>query len=834
MTRNGDLHRSPAPAEPDAHHDPSRKATALALAGYAALLALLFHRLFLGDYLSPAANMQSYAPFAGSRSQDWHRAVNDIQGDVWRQFQPFEKYQYLSAQQGRFPTWDPYITCGATFHGNGQAAMLYPFYWPLFLADPDALRGPLAALRLWVSAVAVFFLARRLGVLAGGAFLAGAAWMFSSFAIRWLLWHVNNPALWLPVLLVAFDAYLVRPNWRRFALASLAAGVLQLAGHPETQFHAGFFAGCFAIVRALALPLPLGGRLRRMTGCAAAMVVGLAVAAAGLLPFYCQLHVSANWHENWHAVPEGRPWSFLISLLAPDYFGRPRALHHYTGPGNYTETACWFGVVPLCLAVVAAGSALTPRHRILSSLQRRLGRFLTAAALVCLAVVLGLWPFKPIIESLPLFAHANSERLAFVPQVAGALLAGIGFDLVVGAERRQARRIFLVVLLVSAALLSGLFLQRYGSALAGFRPLAEPVSLWHHPLVRNVGGLALVLTALVGLAALERWERAQGPTATRWKPALVGLALLELFWVADDYNPTCRPEIADPPPPATLQMVIQAAGAGRLIGADEVLFPNLALRYGFRDVRGYDHPTAQRWADVLRRLQLRFQSTYIPANRFFPALDGELAAFFNRASVRYVYMDIREPNVPETIVPQSDDRPWPLWLRVNDIDAVYANPNAYPRAWFAETARRVDRAVALDALLSPLRDLRRSSTIEPASTDGLGLDLPPHAAGAVTLIKDEPEEVILETDSPTGGLVILNDRMDIGWSVTVDDQPAPPLYANFLFRGVSVPAGRHIVAWHYQCPGLRTGIYVSVATLVCLFACLAVSHRSIDARSAGP
>src|SRR5580765_8085484 len=87
---------------------------------YTAVLVLLFHRLLIGEVLSPAANQSSYTPFWTPESQQLVRYRNDIQGDVWRQVDPWAYYQYDSARHGRFPLWNPHIFCGFGFHSNNM------------------------------------------------------------------------------------------------------------------------------------------------------------------------------------------------------------------------------------------------------------------------------------------------------------------------------------------------------------------------------------------------------------------------------------------------------------------------------------------------------------------------------------------------------------------------------------------------------------------------------------------------------------------------------------------------------------------------------------------
>lgn len=63
-----------------------------------------------------------------------------------------------------------------------------------------------------------------------------------------------------------------------------------------------------------------------------------------------------------------------------------------------------------------------------------------------------------------------------------------------------------------------------------------------------------------------------------------------------------------------------------------------------------------------------------------------------------------------------------------------------------------------------------------------------------------PKRITVKTRSSAPGLLLLNDRWHPDWKVSIDGQPAPLLRANFLMRGVAVPAGEHTVEYRFDPP----------------------------------
>ncbi len=76
--------------------------------------------------------------------------------------------------------------------------------------------------------------------------------------------------------------------------------------------------------------------------------------------------------------------------------------------------------------------------------------------------------------------------------------------------------------------------------------------------------------------------------------------------------------------------------------------------------------------------------------------------------------------------------------------------------------------------------------------------------------------VIAEVDVSHPALIVLNQRNDDGWSVTVDGQPRPAVVANELFRAVGVDAGSCRIVWSYRPRELRAGILLSFAAMIVL------------------
>ena len=144
---------------------------------------------------------------------------------------------------------------------------------------------------------------------------------------------------------------------------------------------------------------------------------------------------------------------------------------------------------------------------------------------------------------------------------------------------------------------------------------------------------------------------------------------------------------------------------------------------------------------------------------------------------------------------------------------IYANLDALPRAYLIHhviTARTPQAALA--QLRTPTFDPMTMAVVEngqPLSTTATDQD-------QAQITNYQAEAVTIRTTSRAPALLVLSDTNFPGWTATVDDTPTPIRTTNYLFRGVAVPAGEHIVRFHYRPQSWRRGLWLSAAGLLLL------------------
>ena len=148
--------------------------------------------------------------------------------------------------------------------------------------------------------------------------------------------------------------------------------------------------------------------------------------------------------------------------------------------------------------------------------------------------------------------------------------------------------------------------------------------------------------------------------------------------------------------------------------------------------------------------------------------------------------------------------------------AVLEFNGALPRAKLYTRWETVTNDTAmLDRLRSPEFDPARSVVLA-ADPSGVGT-ASDAAPGEVGFASYAPKRVVLKTKSAAPGVLLLNDRWHPDWHVTVDGAPAGLLRANFLMRGVAVPAGEHTVEFRFAPPSGT--LWVSLSAIVAGLGC---------------
>jgi O-antigen/teichoic acid export membrane protein len=801
------------------------------------------------------------------------RPQNDLVADLVFQNVAWKGYLVETLRAGEVPLWNPYIFGGVPFFAAGQASPLYPTT-ALFLGLPiDSAFGWAAVLNLWVAALAMAALGRRLGVGWFAAGFMGLTWSLSLLFVANTVFPMIQAAMaWTPALLAGIEgaaraaeagyAGRLLPRGRAtlwLGVAAVATAMIGVAGHAEYLYYAGLTAAAYALARTAGVARMRGARAATtfVTWIGVAGLTGLLLAGAQLVPL-AEL-ARTNWRSGSAPYAEIVSYAFglrqAVTFVLPDFYGNPA--HHSTwdlaqreavalgghtmwgtaiGAKNYVEAAAYVGVATLLFAVIGL---LAGRSR------ARL--FFGGFAAVALTFVFGLPSYLLPFHLLPGFDQLHTPfRWVFPVGLCLVVLAGLGADrLASGPPPVGARRVATFAVAATAVL--------FGVLAAGWAQPATWIGAVSAVLARLPGATEAVVERFGNLSAFGGYTFMQavhlaafgllaglaaltlsGPRGSRRLGKILAVTAVagDLVLVGAGVHPAVDPALSRAVPEVVdwLSDAQSNVAWGRLIGVgdDRVLWPNTPMRFGIADIRGYDSIIPHWTVTALRRVDDQSES-WLRHNRVGNLAPGSRLDHPVLAILGARYVASTSPlNTPGL-------------RRAFEGDGVliYENQAAQPRVWIATDVQVSDAPLeAAEAV-----DLTTTVVVEQAPDERWWqLDLPPGrpALGLTRVTAEGANHLVIDVSAPTGAMLVIGDAWFPGWRafVSVGSGPdraeveVPVLRAYGLVRSVPVPAGRSEVTLRYFPMSVKIGVYASFigALLLLLGAAYAVWERLIMPR----
>jgi len=176
--------------------------------------------------------------------------------------------------------------------------------------------------------------------------------------------------------------------------------------------------------------------------------------------------------------------------------------------------------------------------------------------------------------------------------------------------------------------------------------------------------------------------------------------------------------------------------------------------------------------------------------------------------------------VPDTVqmvagVAQEMDAISPVWRYGSGT--LYVVHDTRPRAYIADGVISVQSQDTALSMLDRLHVPGTDAVIE--SNDSIASN-----GGAAAITQDEPGDVAVQVRSTAPGILVLNESYgDGGWQATVDGKSTAVLHTNFLFQGIRIPAGEHMVHFRYRPTSFTVGAAISLESGITIVALLIMS-----------
>ncbi len=733
------------------------------------------------------------------------RTHNPNLNDVATHMAPWAKAVRMAWKEGSLPWRQRWNGSGMALAANSQSAAFSPLTFLMFALPLARAFTLAAAVKLFLALLGTWLWLSELGVSRAGALFGAVGFGLSCTMTPWILFpHTSVICLW-PWALFAIELLRETPAGGR-AFWALTAILLcwALGGHPESAALGGMFVVLWLLARWLWTDLPRPGRILGRVLLAGALALGLSafllVPQALAIARSSRVPVAREFASRLPAsvAPHGALWpNGFVTALFPRALGDAMGSPMIAGAaGSFPEMALgYFGILGWALAL----GILRPGSR-----RRRAELALLVPLAAGLGVAVMLWPFFDIAVRFPVLKMMFFLRYFSWVSLAGAAIAGFEMDRLCADSlaRRKSSFAFLAVLAGLAAVAIALYLhfRALHAASGGLESL------------RNSFAAAWICLGAGAILFLAARSRPRPAALAAFSLGLSAIAAVELLHQGIRLYDFGSPRDLFPDTPM-LAFVRSRPGTFRVVGEATVLFPDSSIFAGLEDVRTKD--------PVERLDYIQFLDAtcgYPPAEEFKQIRDVNASAL-DFLNVRFLLA------APGRTSPAEKWRP----VYGGADGTVFENRDVLPRVFAPERIAPLPGAAGWTTLAS-----RKDWRAEASSVGGQPGAVS-NGAADVSNYRESINDAAFDVQVSGGrALVIASLVQDGGWSARDESgREIVTTLANGPFLALRLPGGSHRVFLKYSPPGLRTGAWISMASLLAagVWAAAAAMRRRSESKN---
>jgi len=725
-------------------------------------------------------------------------------------------YSYLLAEcirSGQMPLWNPFIMCGEPLLANVQPVALYPLSIIYLFFSLDTAFNLTILLHFFLAGVFTFMLLKEMDASDEAAAISAVAFVFSGFLLSLhTLLSTLHSVTWVPLVIALYLRSIRKNSVKHAVLCGLAVYAL-------------FSGSGLDIVIMMAVILPvicffpyLHGDAGVATGPAKrigyGMVAGgcfLMVGAAQILPFF-ELVGNSSRSEGINYI-EAVTWSLapgdLVNLFVPDIFNR--------GGSFYWEDQSWLktiytGFIPFMLGAFVLFEGGKRRALLIC--------ILFAALVLCLGKYNPFYPF--LFNWLPVLQKTRYPvKFFFVFAFFLSIASGLGWDhFKANIKARGVKRFTALLFFVFGFLMSLVFMavSLYPDMIYGWLQstmmFAESKftqdEILHN--MKRVMVFGILGSTWIYVVMRKQWARPFGFYG------IAAVLVCDLFLGNFGFSLSCDRETLRGNP-GNLGVLVKDEGLYRVFSSPKVkkgkaggfenqdeylkmiqnaLVPNLLTERNRFDISGFSVLSLKNYYKIFTLIQ----SAPLP----------DTTNLLNMMNVKYVLWY------------EALDRPGYELVRKDGDLFLYQNNNCFQRAFLAKNYRVPATEEAFRLTLQSL-EFDPSQTVllkKHPETFPFPFKKDPPAQDSVHITEYKYNSVKVNVVSRSSQFLVLSDTFFEGWKAYVNGAEAPLYEANFAFRAVAVPPGRHTVLFRYEPGSFRLGAVISLAALSLLAVLLVI------------
>ena len=723
--------------------------------------------------------------------------------DVLRMIFPWKEFAIDSLKNGQIPLWNPYNFSGTPFLANFQNGFFYPFNL-LFLLFSKLDAWTLYILfQPFLSALFTYIFLRELRVSKISSVFGGLVFAFSSYMVVWMEYgNIGHSIIWLPFLLFLTEK-LINKKSVGYSILFISALTLSIfAGYIQTSIYLFIFSLAYMLFR-LHQEKKLKSKI--LFHLSLLFILPVFISSIQLFPTIELFLYSAREAYSVSAISKLLiPPMHIATIFAPDFFGNP-ATRNYFLEGTYIERVSYIGVIPLLFFVLAMGKKVP-----------KIFWFFLASCITVLLLSFSnpisffLYSFK-----IPVLSTGVPTRIMYLFGFSAAICSAMGFD--IWLKQKNIR------ILPQITILSVVYITLWLSVLLIPRIESNP-QLLQNLLISKRNLILPTFIFLSGLCLLimSRFIGRKHLLAF----VFIALLLFEQFYFFRKITPFSPKEFFYPKT-SVLSKLKEIQGLERMWGfEDGYMEANIQTHEKIFSTDGYDPLFIKRYAELVNSGKNGKLESVPRSYVIIPPSSGES---LNNNHYRDVLLDLlgvkfilnkneslKEKNEPDYLAfPQKEysliyqKTPW----------QIYKNNDTLPR-FFLTDSFVVEKDK--EKIIPRLYDYKRDAKTVILEED---FNIPiQKGKGKIKLVKYSPNKIIFYVDTQSNNILFLSDTYYPGWKAYVDNKETRIYRADYAFRAIFIPSGKHTIIFFYNPKSFYIGTSVTLATIMVIMLYIAINR----------
>ncbi len=690
-------------------------------------------------------------------------------------FYPQVNYIVTSLKELRIPLWASYIFSGNSFLGDVETGIFYLPYWFLILFTKSKLSFYafewLLLFHLLFAGFFIFLSCRYLKMDFVYSLFSSCVFMFCGFlSLRLLNAAILQTFCWLPFNFYFLYRGFEERNFKFIAIAALGVGLMMLVGFPQVSLYVLYFLTLFFIWRILT-------RLKNwkfyLISFILLAVMGGLMSAIQYLPAfeYVKYTVRQKVDYKFCTTNSLHPSLFLL-FIVPKLFGSKTAtgtdtVYFWGGDrlyGSFWETCVFFGIIPFILSFLSFKRES----------RRSFRYFLYLSAGIFLLLSMGRYSplYNLLYNILPgLNKFRCPSRMIVLTIFCASILAGMALQQLRNLKEKTKKYLWAFL-----AICWLFYLLLLAGAFRNLNQFTRIDKIYNNMINQSTFAIFMLTLGIIFINFAKKMKY-------YWLPLFV-LSYFDLWWFSHNFHVSRIP---------AEKFFREDALVSYLKKERRKEFFRVNARIG-----GY--MILRRNQGLISRIELIEGFTPLKLKRY---------ANFKIDKERK--LDLL--NVKYRIVVDTQNMRIYLGL----------NKDFMPRFKFFYKYRVLkDTSEILKTLSQDEFDYRNELILEEEPRLNYGK----HGENWIKVIKYEPEKIILSLYTSENGILWLSENWAPGWYAFLDDKPVKILIADYTFRAVEIPAGRHILKMIYYPKTYKIGRILSLISLI-LIICMIVFNRRL-------